>query len=114
LIVPSEDTVLRIVVESPLVDGRAILIVSIALTLHDFFSRTVLEGVHIAPVFVSNEVCDGAKDCVSVKRDLVDRCLFVLSSNENNFAFSINSLNELDVVYSRRVLQCIQDFQVLR
>jgi len=114
LTVPSEDTVLRIVVESPRVDGRPILIVSIALTLHDLLSRRVSEGVRNAPIFVSNKVGDRAKDSVSLERNLVDGCLFILSSNENNLAFSTNSLSKLDVVYTRPVFKCIQDFQFLR
>jgi hypothetical protein len=106
--------VLRIVVESPRVDGRPILIVSIALTLHDLLSRRVSDGVRNAPISVSNEVGDRAKDGVSLERYLVDGCLFILSSNENDLAFSINSLSKLDVVYTRPVFQCIQDFQFLR
>ena len=63
---------------------------------------------------MSNEVCDGAKDGISVEKYFVGSCLFILSGNEKNLAFSINSLSKLDVVYSRRVLQRIQDFQILR
>jgi len=44
---------------------------------------------------------------MDVGMDLVDSCLLVLSSDEENFTFSINSLDELDIVYTRRVLQCI-------
>jgi len=44
---------------------------------------------------------------MDVGMDFVDSCLLVLSSDEENFTFSINSLNELDIVYTRRVLQCI-------
>jgi hypothetical protein len=39
--------------------------------------------------------------------DLVDSCLLVLSSDEENFTLSTNSLDELDIVNTRRVLQCI-------
>lgn len=62
-----------------------------------------------APISVSNEVCDGAKDSVSVETDLIDSCLFVFGSNKNDLAFSINSLSKLDVLYTRLVVQCVQD-----
>jgi hypothetical protein len=69
----------------------------------------VLECDHNAPISVSNEVCDGAEDRVSVETDLVNGCLFVLGSNKNDLAFSVNSLSKLDVLYTRLVVQCIQD-----
>jgi len=65
----------------------------------------VSEGAHDAPIPVSDEVCDGTKDDVSVGRDLVHGCRFVFGSNEKNLASTVNSLNELDVVYSRCVFQ---------
>jgi len=51
---------------------------------------------------------------MDVGMDLVDSCLLVLSSDEENFPFSTNSLDELDIVYTRRVLQCIQGCQLLK
>ena len=38
--------------------------------------------------------------------DLVDSCLVVFSSDEN-FALSVNSQDELGIVYTRHVLWCI-------
>ena len=102
--VPSDDTELRIVVESLRLDGRAIRIVSIALTLHDLLSKKALDCVRNAPISVSDKVCDGAKNSISVEADLVDGCLFVLSSNKNDLGFLINSPGELDVLYTRLVL----------
>jgi hypothetical protein len=55
---------------------------------------------------MSNEVCCRAKAKVGfgVGRDLIDGCLFVFSSDENHLPSSTDPLNELDVVYTRRVL----------
>ena len=46
-------------------------------------------------------------DGMNVGRDFVDSCILVLNSDEKNFTFSICSLDELDIVYTTRVLQCI-------
>jgi hypothetical protein len=70
-------------------------------------SRKVLERFHNAPILVSNQVCNWVHDGMNVGMDLVDSRLLVLSSGEENFTFSINSLDELDIVYTRRVFQCI-------
>jgi hypothetical protein len=70
-------------------------------------SRKVSERFHNAPILVSNQLCNWVHDGMNVGMDLADSCLLVLSSDEENFAFSINSLDELDIVYTRRVLQCI-------
>jgi hypothetical protein len=70
-------------------------------------SRKVLEHFRNAPILVSNQVCDWVHDGMNVGMDLVDSCLLVLSSDEENFTFTINSLDELDIVYTRRVFQCI-------
>ena len=70
-------------------------------------SGKVSEHFHNAPILVSNQVCDWVHDGMNVGMDLVDSCLFVLSSDEENLAFSINSLDKLDILYTRRVLQCI-------
>jgi hypothetical protein len=67
----------------------------------------VSERFRNAPILVSNQICDWVHDGVNVGMDLVDSCLFVLGSDEENVTFSINSLNELDIVYTRRVLQSI-------
>jgi hypothetical protein len=89
------------------VDGRATLIVSIALTLHVLLSGKVSERFRNAPILVTNQVCDWEHDGTNVGMDLVDSCFLVLSSDEENFTFSINSLDELDIVYTRRVLQSV-------
>jgi len=44
---------------------------------------------------------------MNVGRDPVDSCLLVLCSDEENLAFSIDSLDELDIVYTRLVLHYI-------
>ena len=82
-------------------DERATLIVSIALTLH---GKKVLERLqNNAPTLVSNQVRDWVHDGMKVGVDLVDSCLVVLSSDEENLTLSVNSLDELDIVYTRRV-----------
>lgn len=70
-------------------------------------SRKVLEHFRNAPILVTNQVCDWVHDGMNVGMDLVDCCLLVLSGDEENFTFTINSLDKLDIVYTRRVLQCI-------
>jgi hypothetical protein len=50
-------------------------------------------------------VCDGAKDDVGVRKDLIDCCLFVLSRNEKYLAATTNSLCKLDVMYSGSMLE---------
>ncbi len=54
-----------------------------------------------------DEVCDYAKESARVGAYFVDGCLFIFSTNENNLAFSINSLREFDIVNTRRVFQCM-------
>jgi hypothetical protein len=62
LIVPSEDTELRIVVECRVdVEGRTILIVSIALTLPDF-SKELPEEIETVPIAVSYKACRRAEE----------------------------------------------------
>ena len=70
-------------------------------------SRKVLKCFHNAPILVSSQECDWVHDGMNVGMDLVDSCLLVLSSDEENFTFTIDSLDELDIVYTRRMLQCI-------
>ena len=67
-------------------------------------SRKVLERFRNAPILVSNQVCDRVHDGMDVGMDLVDSRLLVLCSDEENFTFPINSLDELYIVYTRCVL----------
>jgi len=54
---------------------------------------------------VSNQVCDGAKDGIAVRSDLIDRCPFIFGRNEKYLAATTNSSYELDVMYSGSMLE---------
>ena len=54
---------------------------------------------------MSNQVYDWVHDGMTVGMDFVDSCLHVFNNSEENLTFSISSLNELDIMYTRRVLQ---------
>ena len=76
---------------------------------YDFLSRKVSKHFRNAPILVFNQVCDWVHDGVNmnVGMDLVKSCLVLngLNSREDNLAFSISSLDELDIVYTIRVFQ---------